>query len=278
MYTVKESCHKKITLLSVPSDTAKKLYYYVQWTGHFICKPDFYIDRCNLESFELLYTLKGSGTLKYENETYKLVKDTVMLIDCTKPHQYYPDGDNWEFKYIHFNGSLAKQYYNHISQLHGSPVTSEDDIEKYFIRVFDIILNSGAEEICSDMIYRILTKLIYNANKEKYETTSAARLKNALYYISENYNKHIDVSDLAATAHMSRCYFSTAFKAHTGFSPHQYITNYRINAAKRLLHTTSKTIEEISSDCGFSDSSSFIRTFKRLENTSPFVYRKSKTK
>ena len=244
MNTLKESCFKKTNLLHIASDTARALYYYVQWTGHFVCKSDFYIRRANFNSYLLLYTLNGSGTLNYDGKTHKLGKNTLVLINCLKLHEYYPDGEGWEFRYIHFNGSLSKRLCEHISSIHTAPpVISTETIEKYFIRVYDMVQNSGAEEICSDMIYRILIKMIYAANAEKYEASSSVRMKNALYFISENYQKDIGVNSIADAAHMSRCHFSVAFKEHTGFSPHQYITNYSINVAKRFLHSTSKTIE-----------------------------------
>ena len=86
MFNVNESCHLKKNLTNIPSDTARALYFYVQWTGHFVCKTDFHIHRSNMNSFELLYTVSGKGTLVYDGEAYTLSPGSVMFIDCTKPH------------------------------------------------------------------------------------------------------------------------------------------------------------------------------------------------
>jgi hypothetical protein len=60
-----ESCHKKDNLPHLASQIAKELYYYVQWTGHFICKEDFHIQRAGWKSYLLLYTISGEGSLIY---------------------------------------------------------------------------------------------------------------------------------------------------------------------------------------------------------------------
>ena len=110
-----ESCYYKTNLPHLASETAKKLYYYVQWTGHFICKKDFYIQRANLESYLLLYTIKGSGHLNYMNTTFELKEKSIVFIDCTKPHEYFPVENNWDFKFIHFLGTETKKYYEYIT-------------------------------------------------------------------------------------------------------------------------------------------------------------------
>ena len=105
-----ESCFFKKTLPHIPTETAKQLYYYVQWTGHFICKKDFYIKRSKLPSYLLLYTIKGNGILRYNDNYYSISPKSVIFIDCIKPHEYFPEDENWEFKYIHFRGEQSDKY------------------------------------------------------------------------------------------------------------------------------------------------------------------------
>ncbi|MBQ7821454.1 MAG: helix-turn-helix transcriptional regulator [Clostridia bacterium] len=275
MNILKESCHKKINIIHVPSAIAEKLYYYVQWTGHVICKSDFHIRRSKLESYLLLYTVSGSGTLLYQNQSYTLKPDTVMLIDCEKPHEYYPNEDRFEFKYIHFNGISANAYFDLICKLHHTCVIPcNPNLEKDFDNVLKLTDESDAEELCSQLIYRLLTELIHENRKKLYEASERMWLREVFTYISTNYDRNLSVSELAETVHMSRCHFSTEFRRMTGFSPYNYILNYRMSASKRMLCTTSKTIECIASECGFSDTSSFIRSFKKHEGISPAAYRK----
>ena len=272
----RESCHKRLNVLHVASDTAKELYYYVQWTGHFICREDFYIDRRNFNSFLLLYTVKGSGTLHYENRVYKLGRGTTMLIDCIKPQRYYPDADGWEFKYVHFNGTQAMDYYKYITHLHSSVVMDGIEAGENMIdRIIETTQTHGPERICSDFIYRYLLGLIALAEGKSETHTDSFDVREALAFIAENYRSDIDVSAIAEMFHLSRSHFSVAFKEQTGFSPYNYILNYRLTAAKRMLQTTEHTVEYISYDCGFTSPSSFIRAFKRIVGMPPTEFRQT---
>ncbi|SFE37966.1 Helix-turn-helix domain-containing protein [Paenibacillus algorifonticola] len=58
-----------------------------------------------------------------------------------------------------------------------------------------------------------------------------------------------------------------------GRTPQQYLTACRIAAAKSLLVATRLPVSEIASRTGFSQSSYFIRVFRKAENVSPKAYR-----
>lgn len=270
---LKESCYYKTKIPHIASETAEKLYYYVQWTGHFICRNDFYIKRNNFKSYLLLYTINGSGTLCYMGREYQIKKNSIVFIDCEKLHEYYPENGGWEFKYIHFYGEGGKKFYDHIKKLYEANVIYGcENFQKYFDRICSMSKISESEETCSELIYRILIELIKN-HKSTYDGFD---IKDVLDYISENYETDINAEKLAKLFHLSRCYFSTVFKKKTGTSPYRYILNYRLNAAKKFLSDTNETIDEISAKCGFSDTSSFIRAFKKQEKIPPLAYRKNK--
>ena len=273
---VNESCFEKSTLVHVASETAKKLYYYVQWTGRFNCKKDFYIKRSSLDSYLLVYTKSGEGTLFYENRKYTVRKNTLFFLDCNHLHEYFVSGDGWDFKYIHFKGALSASYYSHVKKMNKSVVfMCGKETERYFDKVYEITKNAGSEAVCSEMIYHILIELIGTAQNDAAEKSDDFIIKDILYYISENYDKQIKAEELAEKFHFSRSYFSVVFKKKTGYSPGEYILNYRIVSAKRLLYGTDKPVGEIAARCGFADASSFIRVFKKAEGVTPNVYRKN---
>lgn len=275
MNTLNESCAVKTTVLHVPSLLAKRLYYYVQWTGHFVCNRDFYIKRSNFRSYLLLYTVSGSGILNYESNSRVLHKGSIALIDCNRPHEYYPSGDSWEFRYIHFNGALSDAYYEHISKLkNGMPITlAGPETEDRFLRILELSNLSVSEEICSKLIYDLIVNFISSERDQTNGEDYPLWLTNTLNRISNGCNENLTAASLASEAHMSRSFFSTEFKKYTGHSPYNYILVYKLTAAKKLLYSSDKTVDEISALCGFSNASAFIRAFKRAEEVSPAVYR-----
>ncbi len=267
-----ESCHAKTKLPHLASETARTLYYYAEWVGHFTCRPDFYVKRENWESYLLLYTLHGSGVLRYKGQHYEIGPHTLLFLDCRVPHEYFPSGDGWEFKFIHFAGQASRAYCEHIFRLYASPVVGNmRETERYFDSVYELVRTGADEARSSDMIYRILTKLILHAT----ESGDRSRMQEVLTYIAENYAAALTVSELAALSHMSRSHFQVAFKRHFGFSPYGYLLEYRIRIAKLLLQESDDAVEAIGAKCGFSDASSFIRTFKRCEGVTPLAYRRN---
>lgn len=272
MNLLKESCYEKKKYMRIPTETAKQLYYYVQWTGHFVCKQNFHIKRSHFTSFLLIYTTEGGGTLNYGGKQYRIEKNTMCLLDCRMPHEYCTSSAPWDFKFIHFYGNLSKAYYDYITHLYAAPVFScgITDIGTIFDRVIENVQNAGEESLCSEYVYRILTELI----RGFHHADNAVNAKIIMNYIAENYMECMDVDDIARVFNLSRSYFTTKFKEDTGISPYAYLKQCRISAAKGLLTNTNLTIQDISERCGFNSCSAFIRTFKSATGTTPLLYRK----
>lgn len=97
-----------------------------------------------------------------------------------------------------------------------------------------------------------------------------------LDYIEENYSDvNLGVSTIADALGLSRSYVSTKFKEQFGIGINEYINKYRIKKAKELLNTEDYTLNTISQMIGYSDSRTFIRIFKKYEDTTPGKYRSS---
>lgn len=271
MNLLNESCYEKEKYMRVATEIAKQLYFYAQWAGRFVCKQDFRIKRSHLPSFLLMYTLGGSGILDYKGKQYHLEVNSLCFLDCQELQVYSTFKAPWTFKFIHFYGNLSTAYYNYIIQLYGAPVFSNavSDMEHMFDRVIRNVQNTESEAFCSEYIYRILTALIafYQRINEPFH------FKSIMNYIAEHYAEPIDVEDIAQTFNFSRSYFTTKFTSATGISPYAYLKQCRIAAAKELLINTNCSVQTISELCGFSSSSSFIRTFKSVTGMTPRLYK-----
>ncbi len=97
----------------------------------------------------------------------------------------------------------------------------------------------------------------------------------AFDYIAVHFREKISIQYLADLCHISPSYFSRQFAKETRESLPHYILKLRISYAKQQLSTTDKSIAEIGFDAGFGDSSHFIKSFKKFENTTPLHYRQT---
>ena len=121
--------------------------------------------------------------------------------------------------------------------------------------------------------------VITAAQKQSENDTSGDRLnwKRILNYIDTNINEQIDFAAIAANNHYSYDRFRHLFAEHFGMSPYAYLTNQRIDHAKRLLKSSDSSITDIAFDCGFNSSSQFTNIFKRYTSSTPKEYRNNKT-
>jgi YesN/AraC family two-component response regulator len=71
----------------------------------------------------------------------------------------------------------------------------------------------------------------------------------------------------------STSYLSRYFKQSVGVNFHRYLSNIRIDEAKKMLALTDKTITEIAQAVGFNNRNIFLRMFKKLEGLNPSEYR-----
>lgn len=101
-------------------------------------------------------------------------------------------------------------------------------------------------------------------------------LRKATKFIKKNYNKQITVEKIAEAVSLSPVYFSHLFKKQTGKNVTDYIAEYRMEEAKKLLFDTEMSIYEIASAVGFQDQRYFSKRFKQMVGMKPSDYRKLK--
>jgi AraC family transcriptional regulator len=93
----------------------------------------------------------------------------------------------------------------------------------------------------------------------------------ALKFLQSRYASEISLNDLAEAVHLSPFHLARLFKHETGVSPHQYLIELRVNAARALLDAGSgqRSLAQVASAVGFADQSHLTRHFKRRFGVSP---------
>ncbi|MBR5039203.1 MAG: helix-turn-helix domain-containing protein [Prevotella sp.] len=104
---------------------------------------------------------------------------------------------------------------------------------------------------------------------------SSRRIFKVKNFINENYMDELRLAQMAEIAGMSASAFSRFFKQHTGRNLSDYIIDIRLGYATRKLVDTSRSISEISFECGFNNLSNFNRIFKKKKGCSPSEFREN---
>lgn len=135
-------------------------------------------------------------------------------------------------------------------------ITTADGSEDFAVQVF----RSGAREYLKkplkldelELCIRAILKL-----KAPEPSGAPDRLQRAISYIHENYGNCIRLSQVAREAGMSPSCFTRTFKARTGSTFSEYLNNFRINQAKKMLKNNFPMARVIES-CGFTNQIHFI--------------------
>ncbi|HEY9662727.1 MAG TPA: AraC family transcriptional regulator [Allocoleopsis sp.] len=95
----------------------------------------------------------------------------------------------------------------------------------------------------------------------------------ALDFIESHLNQSFTLDQVADALGMSMFYFCRQFKQSMGVTPHQYVTERRIERAKKLLWHSKLPITEIALQVGFATPSAFSQVFRRSTGMTPKAFR-----
>ena len=109
------------------------------------------------------------------------------------------------------------------------------------------------------------------ADMEKQEERTIAGITR---YLQEHLAEEISLSVLADNFHLNPQYISQLFKSEIGVNFLAYLTNIRMERAKKLLLSTSLPIAEVAEQSGYGDYRVFTKVFKKSEGITPSQYRR----
>ena len=124
------------------------------------------------------------------------------------------------------------------------------------------------------LVFLLLSHRQKKSTSPALQTKSLEKIKTILKYVEEHYAEHITIGDMAAITFYSKSHFMKFFKAHMGTGFIEYLNDYRLTIAERLLRTSDATVLEIAEKSGFDNLSYFNRMFKRKYGQSPGKQRK----
>lgn len=105
------------------------------------------------------------------------------------------------------------------------------------------------------------------------DTDVYKRIVAAKMYMDDNLHKPIDLHQVSQKACFSPFHFHKLFTRIYRKTPHEYLTQVRIEAAKRLLRQNNTTVSQVCECVGFESLGSFSTLFKKRSGVSPLLFR-----
>lgn len=267
-----------------PSKIAKELFFYPLQCGTFYYLPGYSLTRSEYDSFLVMYLVSGSMTLQVfspsdkgsDSICYQVSAGNFLLVDCYHFHRYEAL-EPCEVLWCHFDGSLARGWYQQIVAKLGHvfcPSDSATAVVK-LKSIYDTFVYGRPikEPMLSKYLSDLLTVFLTCPQPKSGQRGAKEISEEIISYISEHFKESIGTEELAKQVDLSAYHFIRTFKRETGFTPHEYITNFRLSTAKYLLKNSTLSVKDICYECGFSNESVFCSAFKHHVGVTPSAYR-----
>lgn len=229
---------------------------------------------------ELLHILKGRIVLTYQDgRKYEAGSGNTLFNEASVVHKDVFDLDEeLEIFFIQFSWSHGTEFFEKVSNefLLGENCRCNMEIRK----IFDAMrLDTGSGEtdriVANSRLANILSLLYRDAVSPSGDDDNDAKsrqkqlVQNAKKYIDRFFRDPIRLEDVAEHLKVSPFYLSRTFSSESDFSLIDYLTETRINEAKKLLSDGRYIVADVARMVGYEDSNYFSKVFKRRTGLSP---------
>jgi AraC family transcriptional regulator len=156
-------------------------------------------------------------------------------------------------------------------------------LNSYMERVHEELLRREASPLCvQGLAQAIAIHLARNYSETIKEQGSGSpslpgfKLRQITDWMAANLAEECNLDQLAARVKLSKFHFLRLFKAAMGVSPSRYHLNLRMDAARRLLRESDRSVVDVALEVGYANPSHFAQLFRRETKLTPSDYRRQR--
>ncbi len=243
---------------------------------------------------ELVYIKNGFGNRYVGNHISKFESGDLILLGPNIPHFGY------EFGLQGINEEIVVQFKKDLIKSSAEFLPEFQEIEELIHRAKSGLSFYGETKTYVGTqlaklefrnpfkrLLRMFKILQYLAKSKEYEVLNATgvtliiqnqdedRINKVYNYVKEHYQSEISISEISQVALMTGPAFCRYFKKYTKKTFTQFVNEYRVRQAVRLIGNGNKSIAQISGEVGFNNFSHFNKHFKRVTGATPSNYKKA---
>ena len=257
--------------------TSKEFYY--PWHYH--------------AELELTFILSGQGVRYVGNSIENFYEGELVLLGSNLPHSWNTTADQEQpvnaiviylkedFLDKNWMQSIEFEGIRNLFALMNKGIKVDNKVAAELKQKFYELLNASPfeklmillqvlEYLSHNQEYRFLCQQEFTCD---FDDTDKTRINAVYNYIQTHYQEQVSLADIASKLSMSEEYFSRYFSKTMKKPFFEFLNEYKINRACKLLIETDKQISEICYASGFESIPFFYRQFKKFKDCQPKNYR-----
>ncbi len=236
------------------------------------------------------FIVEGSGTFFIENDSIKIKKNDLVIINSNIGHNLYVDEDEYAVKTLGF-GLESIGLTSHLDEVQSEEELELDNFfhitwenkEAKINEIFTKIVNEFHSEnlyakTLADALasYFLINFLRHFRNEIEVvpDININRRIDYIKSYIDNNYSLDLSLEGLSNMAYMNKFHLIAEFKQSYRVTPIEYLILKRIEVSKGLLISTNHSMETIAEIVGFNSQSYFNQVFRKKVGITPSQFRK----
>jgi len=254
--------------------------------GHLECLNADYVTHSfakhTHEGFAIGVIERGIEVFNYRGQQHRAGKGEIILINPAEIHDGNGlDKDGWGFRIFYADAKILHRAAMEIAEKRvalptfKNAVVNNKKISDKLLYLHRRLENSSLKLERESLILSTFADLITAESQDvpqlKQVGNEPKAVSRAKTYLEENYMENVSLAELSGFSFLSQYHLIRVFKKHTGFSPHAYLEQIRINHAKEFIKSGMSLIET-AYELGFVDQSHLNKTFKRYAGLTPGQY------
>lgn len=274
--------------------------YYGEFLYWGFYTPEYWRNFWHVHSFyEVCYAYQGEGTFRISEQRLPVYEGQVFVAKPNEPHEIMSS----------HKAPLGIYFWAYTLSLTTRSSVKEKTVSVDADREMDQLLQAFTQQSCAvsahvgsipttllrlskeiaeyqpgyrTQIQALITTLLIETARAIVTTQMTGRpltrsdnpaVDTMVRYLHDNYDRPLQIRDVAAQLHMSERHTSRLFRHVMGQTIQQYLTDLRLNVAKQRLLDQSLPVSEIATSLGYKDVRHFSTRFRQQTGTTPTHYR-----
>jgi len=235
------------------------------------------------DHYLLHYVCTGHGVVRSGRRCFRLDPGDAFLYPPGAYLDYTADQEEpWRYLWVGFRGVHADDLIAPLGVTASVPVLRmrySSEIESTLNRIIRTVANRdpGPPLRPTALLYELFALLADEcASGRPVRITAAELVREAKVFVSQNFQREIDVADVIRHIGIDRSHFSRVFRRSEGGSLQEYLIRTRMERARRLIEETDLSIRAIAASVGYRNYPTFERRYRAHYGHAPSAARRQR--